>query len=104
MPAPRLIAIITALMIVAGTPGARAEYSLAQLQDIERLIVSRDCASLWAYLQINPDILAGDDPLALELRIFAESTQRGQIDCFSSRQATKSVDPDIASDVESVLY
>ncbi|MCB2135852.1 MAG: hypothetical protein KDE08_07890 [Rhodobacteraceae bacterium] len=84
MPGPKLMAIITAMIMMAATGGARAEYSLAQLQELERLILAKNCGSLWAYLQENPGIMAGDDPLARELQIFVRSTQRGLVNCFST--------------------
>jgi hypothetical protein len=84
MPGPKLMAIITALLMITGASGANAEYSLAQLQELERLILAKNCSSLWAYLQQHPDILAGNDPLAKELQVFVQSTQRGLLNCFAA--------------------
>ena len=84
---PRLIAVITALGLLASTTAGRAEYSLPQLQEIERLISAKNCAGLWTYVRANPGIMAGTDPLANELRVFIASTERGQLNCFASRPA-----------------
>jgi len=85
MPEPRLMAIITALMMMAGTTPARAAYDIGQLQQIEKYIVSKDCGALWQYLVANPEIMAGGDALARELRVFVTATERGQIGCFGAR-------------------
>jgi len=63
MPSPRLITIVTALVMLSGRM-AGAEYSLQQLQQIERYVMSKDCDSLWTLLRNNPGLLAGNDPLA----------------------------------------
>ncbi|MGB3179614.1 MAG: hypothetical protein WBC68_02665 [Albidovulum sp.] len=87
MPDPRLLALVTALLFVAGVNASRADYSVGQLQQIEGLILQKDCGALWRYLQENPQIMAGSDALSRELRTFADATSRGQLDCFSARTA-----------------
>lgn len=87
MPEPRLMAVITALVMVAGAAPARADYDIDHLRQIERLILARDCGALWRYLVDHPAIMAGDDALARELRLFVAATERGQLDCFSARTA-----------------
>ncbi len=82
MPGSRLTAIITALMFLAGSHGAHAAFNLAQLQIIEQLILSRDCGALLAYLNENPGIMQGSDPLARELRSFADGVEGGIIECL----------------------
>ncbi|SPH23322.1 hypothetical protein DEA8626_02386 [Defluviimonas aquaemixtae] len=91
MPGTRLLALITALVLVGGNSPARADYTVSQLEEIERLIVRKDCGALWLYLQANPGIMAGGDALSLELRAFADATARGQIDCFDAPTAQTSV-------------
>lgn len=85
MPEPRLMAVITALLMLAGTSPARAAYDVGQLRQIEGLILARDCGALWQYLVTNPAIMAGEDALARELRVFVSATERGQLDCFAAR-------------------
>lgn len=85
MPEPRLMAVITALLMLAGTSPARADYEVEQLRQIERLILAKDCGALWQYLVANPSIMAGDDALARELRVFVAATERGQLNCFAAR-------------------
>ena len=75
MPAPRLLTIITALILLQGQM-ARAEYSLEQLQEIERYVMSKNSAALESLLRSNPELMAGNDPLAKELRSFMENNLR----------------------------
>lgn len=93
MPEPRLMAVITALILMAGSAPARADYEIDQLQQIEQFILRKDCASLWQYLVSNPSIMAGDDALARELRVFVSATERGQLNCFAARTPPPVVAP-----------
>ncbi|MCB2117210.1 MAG: hypothetical protein KDE00_13160 [Rhodobacteraceae bacterium] len=93
MPEPKLMAIVTALMLMAGTVPARAAYNIEQLQQIEQYIVGKDCGGLWTYLNANPTIMAGDDALARELKIFVSATERGQVACFGVRPIPAVVPP-----------
>lgn len=93
MPNPKLTAIITALMFIAGSGGANAAYNLTQLRQIEQYILSKNCSALLGYLQQNPGIMDGGDLLAQELRSFANGVEGGLIQCLSAR--TGSGNPDI---------
>jgi hypothetical protein len=75
---PRLMAVVTALTLLSGAGAARAEYSLAQLQVIESLISAQNWQALYEFIQANPAILVGDDPLVRELRAFLEAYDRGE--------------------------
>jgi len=77
MPNPRLLAVVTALMLSAGTPAAHASYTLTDLQRIEQLILDREWNELRAYIASKPDLARGDDPLASELRTFLETSRDG---------------------------
>ncbi len=83
MPSTRLIAVITALTCLAGAPGAYAAYTVDQLRDIENLIVGKNCGGLRLYIERNPGLIEGSDPLAVELRSFASGVDTGLIDCLS---------------------
>jgi hypothetical protein len=96
MPSPKLVAIITALTWLAAARGAQAEYTMDQLAEIERLIVSKDCGGLRAYVDLYPSLLEGTDPLADELRSFASGIDTGLIACLSYR-------PDLARRRDSQL-
>lgn len=87
MPSPKLIAIITALTCLAGARGAYAAYTVDQLAEIERLIVSKDCGGLRSYIDQYPSLLDGTDALADELRSFASGVDTGLISCLSYRPA-----------------
>lgn len=87
---PRLVAVVSALMMTQGLPvHGQGSYDMAQLQDIERFIMGRDCGGLWNYVQTNPHLAQGEDPLAKELARFVERTQRGSLDCFGSQQTVR---------------
>lgn len=73
----RLIAILTAAMLLGGTPSVHAAYTLAQLQVIEAMILQGNLSGLRLFLRNNPGILEGDDPLAVELREFMREQQAG---------------------------
>jgi len=85
MPSPKLIAIITALTCLAGARGVYAAYTMDQLAEIERLIVSKDCGGLRAYIDQYPSLLEGPDALSDELRSFASGIDTGLISCLSYR-------------------
>lgn len=88
MPSPKLVAIITALTCLAGGSGAFAAYTMEQLVEIERLIVSKDCGGLRAYIDQYPSLLVGEDALADELRSFAQGIDTGLISCLAYRPGT----------------
>ncbi|MCU0853537.1 MAG: hypothetical protein MUF63_01185 [Rhodobacteraceae bacterium] len=87
MPSNKLIAIVTALTCLAGARGAYAAASADQLAAIEDLIVSRNCGGLRSYLDQYPVLLEGSDPLAEELRNFANGIDSGLISCLSFRSS-----------------
>ncbi|MEZ5887036.1 MAG: hypothetical protein R3D56_09170 [Paracoccaceae bacterium] len=86
MPDPRLLAIVTALVLMGGTLPGKAEFSLDQLKTIEQLVLSHDSLALGSYLAANPRLTQGDDPLARELRTFQNCLSSGRLDCFASQR------------------
>lgn len=91
MPDPRLTAIITALMLSAGAAPTYADFSLDELQLIERLVLAKDTAGLGRLLATNPNLIRGEDPLARELRGFNVCYQTGRLDCFASPRVVRTV-------------
>lgn len=89
MPSRRLVAILTALLMLGTGSRALAAYSLDQLKEIEKLVMSRDTAALGAYLDAHPDITAGSDPLATELRNFKTCADDGGLSCFDAAKLPK---------------
>ena len=87
MPAPKLIAIVTALLLMSGH-GAFAEYSLSQLQEIERYLLTKNNAALILLLQAHPELMVGDDPLAIELRAFMTANMQAGLFWFNAPTAT----------------
>lgn len=88
MPDPRLTAVITALIMMGSGHGVNAAYNLSQLQIIEGYILTKNCGGLLGYLNQNPTIMEGDDPLAQELRAFANGVEGGIIECLSANAQT----------------
>jgi hypothetical protein len=74
---PKLLALVTALMLVVGTPVAFGAVSQDQLQQLETLIVSQQWADLNAYLLEHPELVSGNDVLADELKVFLASYSQG---------------------------
>jgi hypothetical protein len=85
MAEPRLMAIVTALFLMAGTLPARAAYDIDQLRQIEQFLLQKDYGSLLLYLEVNPAIMSGTDALATELRVFVATMARRQLDFFAAR-------------------
>ncbi|MEM9707333.1 MAG: hypothetical protein AAF871_00955 [Pseudomonadota bacterium] len=83
MPNGRLIAIVTVLMSLGAGAHGQSTVGLEQLREIERLIVARNCGGLRAFLAVNPALIEGGDPLAIELREFVSGVDTGLIDCLS---------------------
>lgn len=83
----RLLAIITSLLLVSAAPPAQARYNLEQLILIEHLVLAKDWAQLFTYLQQHPYILEGDGPLAATLNIFmSEMQSAAQTGYFAASQ------------------
>ncbi|MEM9343088.1 MAG: hypothetical protein AAGA87_08595 [Pseudomonadota bacterium] len=62
------MSIVTALLLVHSTDAAAQDYSLDQLLRIESLILSKDANGLLRYFRENPEVLAGNDSFAQEMR------------------------------------
>jgi hypothetical protein len=96
VPSPKLLAVITALMLVAGAPGVQAAYTKTQLEQIEQLVLTQDWVQLRDYVLASPGLLEGDDGLVVELRKFLQSMQSGAITAsfgvFSPTLAVPSLD------------
>lgn len=84
MPDQRLIAIVTALLMLGGASKLHAAYTLDQLKEIERLVMLRDTSALGSYLSANIEVTEGDDALSVELRKFLQCTRAGDLNCFDA--------------------
>ncbi|WP_171102345.1 hypothetical protein [Ruegeria sp. HKCCD7255] len=84
----RLSGIVTALLLLSAASGVRAEITIDQLLIIDQYLSSNDTQSLYAYLQRNPQIMAGNDELSIELRNFYQAASAGSLDFdYSEDQA-----------------
>jgi len=102
MPNPRLTAVITALIMMGSGHGVNAAYNLTQLQIIEGYILAKNCGGLLGYLNQNPTIMAGNDPLAQELRSFANGVEGGIIECLS--QTVQPTEPGLLAAGPAAIY
>ena len=64
-------------MLSAGIPAANATYTLTDLQTIEQMILNAEWNALQKYVEGRPDLLLGDDPLAVELRTYLSRYREG---------------------------
>ena len=88
----RLIGIVTALLFLSTSHGARADITLEQLLVIDQLLSINDIPALYSYLEKNPELLNGEDELSLELRSFHEAASVGDLDFSYAASAPASVD------------
>jgi len=69
---PRLVAVVTALLLISG-PAAKAQIDVQMLRNINVLIDRQDWTGLRSYIEQNSWILSEDGALARELRYFVSS-------------------------------
>ncbi len=102
MPNSKLVAIVTALLFLMTSHGARAEITLEHLLVIDQYLSENNTQELWRYLQKNPQLLLGSDELSRELRNFYEAASRGHIDFGFSSGTSASADasPSFASSLQ----
>jgi len=65
-----LLASVTVALLAHG---AHAAYTEVDLRNIEQLVRTQQWAALHAYIEANPEVLVGDDPLAVHARAFMNS-------------------------------
>ena len=83
---PRLLAVVTVLSCFGLGSQAIADYTIAQLREIERLTTESNWGALRAYLTANPELLQGSGELAVELRSFTSDFDNGLIEKLSARR------------------
>lgn len=84
-----LLAIVTVLILVGSSGSAQQEPSIQELLTIEKLIDDGDLRALYAYLEGNPNLTAGEGPLAVELRSFVDDAKRGRLTGFDAPSSTQ---------------
>jgi hypothetical protein len=82
MAQPKLLAVLTALLLLGHGSPLRAGYTLDQLQAIERMLSAKDWTSLATYIARHPELVQGNDPLAVELQRFTTSYDSATVDTF----------------------
>lgn len=84
-------------MLMVNVTPAFADYTLSQLREIERMILSRDFNALYRFLQENPEVLVGNDPLAQELRTLVSDIEAGVIGDLGAAQTARTDDAGTSS-------
>ena len=77
-----LIAVVTALLMIAPV-GRLQAATIDQLVAINTMVTERDWDGLWSYVNANPGLLAGTDPLAVELQRFVASMNLDTLDSYA---------------------
>ncbi len=69
----RLAAVVSAVMLAAvlGSP-VRAQATLEQLNEMADILSANDVSALEAFIEDNPELLEGEEPIAVLLRRFVE--------------------------------
>jgi hypothetical protein len=86
---PRLLAVVTVLSCFGPGSQAIADYTIAQLREIERLTTESNWGALRTYLTSNPELLQGSGELAVELRSFTADVDNGLIEELSARRGSR---------------
>lgn len=97
MPQPRLVAILTALLLLSGGRAAQAGFTYEQLVEVDRLVAAKNYSGLRSFLQANPEVLIGDEPLANELRLFLLRINSGQMTAVDLPLFSDRSDPELGS-------
>ena len=70
--------------MASGPNSARSQASVAQLLELERLLLTNNCDALYTYVITNETVLEGNDPLAQALRQFVQQVRFGLSDCITT--------------------
>lgn len=75
------IALLSTALMLSMNQIAQAAYTQDQLDTLRTLTVSQDTEALMLFLKANPELMQGNDPLAIALRDFLaqRSTPLGAI-------------------------
>ena len=96
----KLIGIVTALLFLTASQGARAEIKLEQLLVIDQLLSNNNTQALYDYLERNPELLTGKDELSEELRNFHDAASAGSLDFDYAVGAPANPDDAAAADTQ----
>ncbi len=71
-------------MLLSTSRAALAGFTFEQLVAIDGLVAARNYAGLKSFIESNPQVLLGNEPLANELRLFLLNVDTGQLTTFDS--------------------
>jgi hypothetical protein len=75
----RIVAIVTALLLMSTTASAVQAASIEELRKIDAMVSTQDWAGLYSMVLANPRLISGNDPLSSELRTFMRQNSLGRI-------------------------
>ena len=98
------IALLSSVFALGLGQAAHAIYTQDQLEVLRSLIDQGDVQAILLYVEANPDLLNGEDPLAAALRDFVETrgTVLGRL--FGAPLPDLSTVPDIPPDTTSEVF
>lgn len=70
--------------MMGSSGSAQEEPSIDELLTIEKLIAGQDWRALYTYVEANPNLKSGNNPLAVELRSFVDDAKRGLLNRFDA--------------------
>ena len=75
----KILAIITALVMVGTSASSQQTTSIGELRYIEELVSTERWAELYSLILRYPRLTQGTDPLSLELRDFMRQVSLGRV-------------------------
>jgi hypothetical protein len=75
----KILAIITALVMLGGPASSQQAASISELRQIEQLVAKQRWAELYNLIMAKPALTQGNDPLSLELRDFVRQVSLGRV-------------------------
>lgn len=99
----RILAIVTALVMLGTTASSQQNASISELREIEFLVSNQRWAQLHSMIVNKPTLLQGSDPLSVELREFVRQVSLGRVAGLAPalRQAPATTEPNDPSVVSS---
>ena len=96
------IALLSTAILVGVNHASLAAYTQNDLNTLRELSNANDTKALLAYIEANPQLMAGDTPLAEALRDFVEARSGGFIGrVFAPRAPNMASVPDLPADASS---
>lgn len=95
------IALLSTALLMSVNHASQAAYTQNDLDTLRELSESDDTKALLAFIRANPDLLAGNDPLAKALKEFIEARDGFMGGIFGPRAPKIQGIPNLQSNVTS---